>query len=87
MVAHIHVRRRQHLQSAGVHHLLYIYTCLGEPLQILFPILGIHNVGSLFAQVEAIFVERAKYPVLLFDGVEEGADMTLRAEIDPGELY
>jgi hypothetical protein len=29
---------------------LHMYTRLGEPLQMLFPILGIHNVGGLFAR-------------------------------------
>jgi hypothetical protein len=61
---------------------LHIYTRLGEPLRILFPILGIHDVGSLFAPAEAVSVERATV-----DGVEESADMTLSAEIDSRELY
>jgi len=37
-----------------------MYARLGEPLQMLFPIRGIHNMGGLFAPVEAIFVERAE---------------------------
>jgi len=43
---------------ARVHHLLHIYACPGEPIQIPFPILGIHDVGSFFALTEAVFVER-----------------------------
>jgi hypothetical protein len=44
-------------------------------------------MGGLFASVEAIFVERAEYSVLLVDGVEESADMISPGEIDTGELY
>jgi hypothetical protein len=50
-----------HLQLAGAHHLLRIYACLGQSLQMLFPILGVHNVSSLFAPVDAILVERAEH--------------------------
>src|SRR5712671_7245342 len=38
-------------------------------------------------QVEAIFDERAKDPVLLVDAVEEGANVTLPAEDAPGKLH
>jgi hypothetical protein len=72
---------------AGIHHFLYMYTRHSEPLQMLFPIRRIHNMGGLFASVEAIFVERAEYSVLLVDGVEESADMISPGEIDTGELY
>ncbi len=44
---------------------------------MLFPFLRIHDVGSLFAAVEAIFEERAKHPVLLVDAVKESAYMTV----------
>ncbi len=54
---------------------------------MLFPFLRIHDVGSPFAPVEAIFEERAKHPMLLVDAVEESANVTLPAEIAPGELY
>jgi hypothetical protein len=64
-----------------------MYTRLGEPLQMLFPIRGIHNMGGLFAPVEAIFVERAEHSVLLVDGVEESAHMISPGEIDTGQLY
>ncbi len=37
--------------------------------------------------VEAIFEERAKHPVFLVGAVEESANVTLPAEIAPGELY
>lgn len=37
---------REHLQPASVRQLLHTYTCIGEPLQICFPILGIYDVGS-----------------------------------------
>jgi hypothetical protein len=86
VIAHMHVRPRRQLQLAGVHHFLHIYACLGQALQVLFPILGIHNVGSLFASVDAILVERAEHSVLLVDGVEESADMVSPSEVDPGEL-
>jgi hypothetical protein len=59
----------------------------GQALQMLLPILGIHNVGSLFAPVDAILVERAEHSVLLVDGVEKRADMISPGEIDPGEIY
>jgi len=52
-----------------------MYTRLSEPLQMLFPVLGIHNVSSSFSPKEAIFVEGAEHSVLLIDGGEEGADM------------
>jgi hypothetical protein len=64
-----------------------MYTRLGEPLQMLLPIRWIHNMGDLFATVEAIFVERAEHSVLLLDGVEESAHMISPGEIDTGELY
>ena len=54
---------------------------------MLFPIRGIHNMGGLFAPVEAIFVERAEHSVLLVDGVKESAHMISPGEIDTGELY
>jgi len=38
---------------------------------MLFPILGIHNVGSLFTLVDDILVERTEHSVLFVDGVEE----------------
>ena len=63
-----------------------MHTRLGEPLQMLFQIRGIHTVGGLFAPVEAIFVERAEHSVFLVDGVEESADMISPGEIDSGEL-
>ena len=58
-----------------------------EALIRVFPLLGFHNVGSFFAPVDAILVERAEHSVLLVDGVEERADMISPGEIDPGELY
>jgi hypothetical protein len=64
-----------------------MYTRLAEPLQMLFPIRGIHNMRGLFAPVEAIFVKRAEHSVLLVDGVEESAHMVSPGEIDTGELY
>jgi len=48
-----------------------------------FPLLGFHNVGSLFAPVDAILVERAEHSVLLVDGVEERADMIHPARLTP----
>jgi hypothetical protein len=72
---------------AGVHHLLHIDACLGQSLQMLFPILGIHNGGSFFAPVDAILVERPEHSVFLVDGVEERADMIWPGEIDAGEIY
>src|SRR4029077_21290725 len=86
VVSYISVGPRHHLQLAGVRRLLYIYACLGQSLQMLFPILGIDNVGRFFAPVDAILVERAEHSVLLVVGVEEGADMIAPAEIDTGEL-
>jgi hypothetical protein len=63
-----------------------MYTRLGEALQMLFPIRWIHNMGSLFAPVEAVFVERAEHSVLLVNGVEESAHVISTGKIDPGEL-
>jgi hypothetical protein len=63
-----------------------MYASLGEPVQMLFPIREIHNMGGLFAPVETILVERAEHSVLLVDGVEESADMVSPSEVDPGEL-
>src|SRR5712691_7955452 len=87
VIAHVYVGPRHHLQLAGVHHLLHIYACLGQSLQMLFPLLGIHNVGSLFPPVDAILIERAEHSVLLVDGIEESADMVSPGEIHPGEFY
>ena len=49
-----------------------LYTRLGEPPQMLFPIRGIHNVRRLFAKVEALFVERAEHSMLLVDSFVGG---------------
>src|SRR5260370_30390244 len=61
--------------------------CRRVPLQMLFAFFGIHDVGSLFAPVEAIFEEGAKHPVLLIAAIKESANVTLPAEIASGELY
>src|SRR5260370_11228185 len=42
---------------------------------------------GLCAPPIAIFEERAKHPVFLVGAVEESANVTLPAEIAPGELY
>ncbi len=42
---------------------------------------------SFLPSVEAVFDERAKYPVLFFDAVEESANVTLPTESAPGKLY
>src|ERR1700676_4785613 len=52
-----------------------------------FPVFRNHDVGRLFAPVEAIFEERTKHPVLLVDAVKESTNVTLPAEIASGELY
>lgn len=62
---------------------------LNSPLLIfkalirVFPLLGFHNVGILFAPVDAILVQRAQYSVLLVDGVEERSDMIHPARLTP----
>src|SRR5260370_24098657 len=78
---------RPQLELPGVHRLLHIDTRFREPLQMLFAFLGIHNVGSLFATVEAIFDDRVKHSALLVDAVEESANMTVPAEVASGALY
>jgi len=64
-----------------------MYTRLSESLQMLFPVLGIHNVSGSFSPQEALFVEGAEHSVLLIEGGEEGADMVSPCQADPGELY
>src|SRR5258708_39772246 len=69
------------LELPGAHRLVHIDTRFREPLQMLFPLLRIHDVRSLFAPVEAIFEERAKHSVLLVNIVKESANMTDRKSV------
>ena len=84
MVAHIHVGPGQNLQLSCLHQPLNVYSCLAQSLQILFPILGLHDVRSLFTPIEAILVEGAKHPVLLVQAVEERANVSVRADAGAG---
>jgi hypothetical protein len=72
---------------AGFHPLLHIDTSFGEPLEMVFPQLGVDEMESLIPLVEAVFDERAKDPVLLVDAVEESADVTVPAEHTSGKLH
>jgi hypothetical protein len=56
---------------ACLHHSLNIYSYIRQSLQILFPILGSHDVRS--NPIEAIPVEGAKHPVLLVETVRTDA--------------
>ena len=61
--------------------------CTGQPLEMLFPEIGIHDVERSLSAVNAVLDERAKDPVLLLDAVEESANVTLPPENAPGELH
>jgi hypothetical protein len=76
----------QHLQLACLHHPLNVYSHPGQSLQILVPILGSHDVSSLFTPVKAILVEEAKHPVLLVEAIEERANMSVRPDAGAGTL-
>jgi hypothetical protein len=51
--------------------LLHVDTGFGEPLEMVFPQLGVHDVESFVSLIKALFDERAKHSVLLVDAVEE----------------
>jgi hypothetical protein len=61
---------RPHLQLAAVDRLLHVYTCIGEPPEMLVAPLGIHEMKRLVAALEAICDERAKHSVLLVGAVK-----------------
>src|SRR5580658_10220371 len=87
LVAHIRIGPRQDLQAAGLNHVLLVYAAVREPLQVLFSILRFHDVDGLVATIEAVFEERAKDSVLLVEGVEEGANMTMTPQGASGERH
>src|ERR1700758_5367142 len=86
MVTHVHVGPGQNLQLARFHHPLNVYSCLGQSLQVIFPILGSHDVRSLFTPIEAILVERAQHSVLLVQPVEERANVSVRSDVRTSTL-
>jgi hypothetical protein len=49
--------------------------------------LGIDDVESLLAALEALFDKRQQHPILLVRRVKESADMTLRAQLRAGKSY
>jgi hypothetical protein len=55
-----------------------------KPPDVIFPLLGFHDVGSLFASVEAIFEKRAKNSALLVEVAEESANMPVLAKTAVG---
>src|SRR5579864_3614353 len=86
MVTYVHVGPGQNLQLACFHHPLNLYSCLGQSLQILFSILGIHDVRSLFTPIETILIEGAQHPVLLVQAVEERANVSVRSDAGASTL-
>jgi len=71
------------VQLTSCDRLLHINASLTQPCDVVMRLLGSTNVDRLLPVIEAIFEERAKHTVLLVDGVEQSADMTLRTEIAP----
>src|ERR1700733_6061232 len=53
---------------------------------MVFPQLGVHDVEGLIALLETLFDERAEYPVLLVEIVEESAYVPVLAETAAGAL-
>src|SRR5205823_5117340 len=75
------------LELARTHRLLHIDAGFGEPPEMIFPQIGVHEVAGLVALLKAVFHERAKHPVLLVHAVEESANVTVPAEIAAGTLH
>ena len=53
------------LELARTHRLLHVDAGFGEPPEMVFPQLGVHEVEGFVPLVKAVFDERAKHPVLL----------------------
>src|SRR5229473_1621976 len=60
---------RPHLQLARAHCPLHVDARCREPLQMVLPQIGVHDVESSFSPVQAVLDERAQDPVLLVDAV------------------
>src|SRR5580693_6920562 len=80
MVPHIHVSPGQNLELARLHHPPNVYPCLGQSLQILLAIRGLHYMGSFFTPIEAVLIEGAKHPVLLVQAIEERTNVSVRSD-------
>ena len=87
IAAEVGILPRPHLQLAGAHRPVHVDPCTGQPLEMLFPEIGIHDVERSLSALNAVLDERAKDPVLLLDAVEESANVTLPPENAPGELH
>jgi hypothetical protein len=65
---------------------LHVDTCLGEPSEMVFALLGVNEMEGFIPLVEAFLDERAKHAVLLVGAVEERANVTMLAESAPRDL-
>src|SRR5207245_5352020 len=75
------------LELARTHRLPHVDTGFGEPPEMVFPQIGVHEVESFVPPVKAVFDERAKHPVLLVRTVEKSANVTALAENAPGTSH
>jgi hypothetical protein len=66
--------------------LLHVDAGFGEPPEMVFRQLGVHDVESFVPPVKALFDERAKHPVLLVHAVEKSANVTVLAKNAPAQL-
>jgi hypothetical protein len=71
------------LELACIHRLRDANAGFGKPPEMVFPQRGVHQVEHLFPVLEALFDERAEYPVLLVDVVEKRANVPVLAETAP----
>src|SRR5260370_25540070 len=85
--AQLGVLPARQLELARIHRFPHFDAGFGEPPEMVFPQLGVHEVESFVPLLEALFDERAKHPVLLVEAVEESANMTVLAETAAGTLH
>jgi hypothetical protein len=52
----------------------------GQPPEMVFPQIRVHEMDSFVAPLKAVFDEGAKHPVLLVHAMEKSADVTTLAE-------
>jgi hypothetical protein len=75
------------LELARTHRLPHVDAGFGEPPEMVFPQIGVHEVESFVSPVKALFDERAKHPVLLVHTVKKRANVTALAENVPGTSH
>src|SRR6266576_2541086 len=85
--AQLRVLPASQLELTRTHRLCHVDAGFGEPPEMIFPQVGVHEVTSSVAPLKAVFHERAKHLVLLVHTVEEGANMSVLAEPAAGTLH